>query len=197
MTNEAFVGREQELARLREAFEDAREGRGGLVMITGEPGIGKTRLARELEHHATQQGARVLWGRAYEMAGSPPYWPWPQALRQLIANSSEDELRAHLGGSGEVARIVPALGERLSDPPQPAPITDPESAQFRLFDAVATFIGNAASRTPLVIVLDDLHWADKSTLLLLEHVALEQSAARLLLVGTYRNVDLGRQHPLE
>ena len=195
---EPFVGRRQELERLREAFDGARDGRGSLVMITGEPGIGKTRLARELEGYASEHGARVLWGRAHEAGGAPAYWPWVQALRQLVEATDGEELRGWLGsGAGEVARVVPELRAHLPDLPEPEPITDPESAQFRLFDALATCLRNVASATPPVLVLDDLHWADRSTLLLLEHVALELSRANLLLVGTYRDVELGRQHPLE
>jgi DNA-binding CsgD family transcriptional regulator len=198
MTAQPFVGRQEEFQRLRDAFDDARAGRGGLVMITGEPGIGKTRLARELESYAAEHGARVIWGRAHEAGGAPAYWPWVQALRQLAETADGEELRGWLGGgASEVARIVPDLRERLPDLPAPEPIVDPQSAQFRLFDATTSFIQNAASMTPLVVVLDDLHWADRSTLLLLEHAALELPRANLLLVGTYRDVELGRQHPLE
>jgi DNA-binding CsgD family transcriptional regulator len=121
-----------------------------------------------------------------------------QALRQLVEAADGGELLAWLGDSGtEVARIVPALSGRLPDLPEPEPITDPESAQFRLFDATTTFLSNAASAGPLVVVLDDLQWTDRSTLQLLEHAALELPRANVLLVGTYRDVELGRQHPLE
>lgn len=169
---EPFVGRRQELERLREAFDGARDGRGSLVMITGEPGIGKTRLARELEGYASEHGARVLWGRAHEAGGAPAYWPWVQALRQLVEATDGEELRGWLGsGAGEVARVVPELRAHLPDLPEPEPITDPESAQFRLFDALATCLRNVASATPLVLVLDDLHWADRSTLEALQVIA--------------------------
>ena len=198
MSAESFVGRQQELERLREAFDGACDGRGSLVMITGEPGIGKTRLAREFESYAVEHGARVLWGRAHEAGGAPAYWPWAQAIRQLAEAADDGELLGWLGDIGaEVARIVPALHGRLPDLPEPEPTTDPESARFRLFDATTTFLSNVASAGPLVVVLDDLHWADQSTLQLLEHTALELPRARLLLVGTYRDVELGRQHPLE
>ena len=198
MSPEPFVGRQPELQRLRDAFDAARDGRGGVALITGDPGIGKTRLARELERYAVERGARVFWGRAHEDEGAPPYWPWVQALRPLIETTDGDELLAWLGdGGSEVARIFPALLGRLPNLPEPEPITDPQSAQFRLFDAATTFIAGAASTVPLVVVLDDLHWADKATLQLLEHAALELGRANLLLIGTYRDVELGRQHPLE
>jgi len=198
MTGEIFVGRDQEESRLRAAFDDARDWRGGLVMITGEPGIGKTRLARELEHYAVGHGARVLWGRAHETGGAPAYWPWVQALRSLIEGADRAEVRGWVGdGAREVSRILPVLATSLPALAAPEPTSDPESGQFRLFDATATFLSNAASTTPLVVVLDDLQWADKSTLLLLEHVAVELARAQVLLIGTYRDVELGRQHPLE
>ena len=115
----------------------------------------------------------------------------------LIADVEDDELRAWLNGSGEVARILPDLIGRLPGLPEPPTIADPESAQFQLFDAMVTFLGNASGTNPLVLVLDDIHWADDATLRLLEYVAVELSRSRLLLVGTYGDVELGRQRPLE
>ena len=195
---EIFVGRRQELEQLCEAFEAARAGRGSLAMIKGEPGIGKTRLARELERYATEQGARVLWGRMHEAGGAPPYWPWVQALRSLTDAAEDDELRGWLGSAaGEVSRILPELRTRLPDLPEPPQVVETQSAQFLLFDATATFIRRAANTRPLVVVLDDLQWADRTTLQLFEHVALELAGASLLLIGAYRDVELGRQHPLQ
>ena len=122
MTGEIFVGRDQEESRLRAAFDDARDWRGGLVMITGEPGIGKTRLARELEHYAVGHGARVLWGRAHETGGAPAYWPWVQALRSLIEGADRAEVRGWVGdGAREVSRILPVLATSLPALAAPEP----------------------------------------------------------------------------
>ncbi len=125
---EPFVGRESELDRLEAAVDEVRSGRGGVVLMAGEPGIGKTRLARELEALAVERGARVLWGRAHEAGGVLAYWPWTQALRTLIADASDDELRGWLGGSSEVLRILPELREHMPELAEPEPIADPESA---------------------------------------------------------------------
>jgi hypothetical protein len=192
-----FVGRDRELARLRAAFDDANAGRGGVVMIVGEPGIGKTRTAQELETYARIRGGQVLWGRAHEAAGAPAYWPWVQALRAYVAVVEPRALSTQLGsGAAEVARIVSEVRERLPGLPEPGAMLEPEAAQFRLFDAVASFLKNAAATAPLLVVLDDLHWADKPTLLLLQHVAREIGRSRLLVLGTYRDVEVGRAHPL-
>ncbi len=192
-----FVGREQELDRVRSAFDQALSGAGRVVMVVGEPGIGKTRMVMEVETHARMRGAQVLWGRAHESAGVPAYWPWVQAMRSYVISTDEGRLRSELGsGASEVARIVSEVRERLPDLPKPDEITDPESAQFRLFDAVSMFLRNASTNTPLVVVLDDLQWADRPTLLLMAHVAREISRSRLLVIGTYRDTDLDREHPL-
>ena len=130
------------------------------------------------------------------------------ALRGLIEASTLDVhrelfeggqgLRGQLGAhGGEVARIAPALRERIPDLPEAVPIADPEAARFRLFEAVSTFLKNVASAAPLLIVLDDLHWADRATLQLLEHLALDVGNDALLLVGAYRDVAVTADHPLE
>ncbi len=104
----------------------------------------------------------MLWGRAHEAGGAPAYWPWVLALRQLVEAADGEELRGWLGaGASEVARIVPELREQLLDLAEPEAVSDPQSAQFRLFDATKTFIANAARTTPLVVVLDDVHWANR------------------------------------
>ncbi len=122
-----FVGREQELERLRAAFDGAVSGSGGVVMVVGEPGIGKTRTVQELETYARMRSGRVLWGRAHEAAGAPAYWPWVQALRGYVASADPEALRDQLGsGAPEVARVVSEVRERLPDLPEPAEITDPE-----------------------------------------------------------------------
>jgi len=195
-----FVGREPELERLRTAFDEAVSGRGGLVMLVGEPGIGKTRTTQQLETYAKMRGAQVLWGRTHESAGAPPYWPWLQAGGQYAA-AHVDDLTTVIGpqmppGSvGELSRIFPWLrqGANFSEPPE---ISDPEVAQFRLFDAYTSYLKAIASQAPLVVALDDLHWADKPTLQLLQHVARELSRMRVLIVGNYRDTDITRQSAL-
>ena len=192
-----FVGREAELERLRTAFDEAFSGRGRVVMLVGGPGIGKTRTAQELETYARMRGAQVLWGRAHESSGAPPYWPWVQALRSHIASADPETLRSQLGsGASEVARVVSEVRERLPEVEVTPPIDDADEARFRLFDSISSFLRTAADETPLVLALDDLHWADAPTLLLLTHVAREIGRARLLVVGTYRDTDLDRTHPL-
>jgi tetratricopeptide (TPR) repeat protein len=191
-----FVGRERELETLRAGFDRAMSGRGQVLLLVGEPGIGKTRLAEELGTYATLRGAQVLWGRCYEWEGAPAYWPWVQLIRGYVYERDPQTLRSELGaGAAAIAQVVSEIRERLPDLASP-PELAPEQARFRFFDSIAVFLRNAAARQPLVLMLDDLHWADKPSLLLLEFLAREATGARLLLLATYRDVEVGRQHPL-
>jgi len=191
-----FVGRQREMGDLKAALEDALSGRGRMVTLVGEPGIGKTRTAQELATYAGLRGAQVLWGRCYEEQGVPPYWPWVQAIRSYVRERDPEQLRSEMGaGAADIAEVVSDVRERLPDL-QPAPELEPDQARFRLFDSIAAFLKTASQRQPLVLVLDDLHWADQPSLLLLQFVARELGGARLLLIGTYRDVELSRQHPL-
>jgi class 3 adenylate cyclase/tetratricopeptide (TPR) repeat protein len=191
-----FVGREAELDRLGTALDDALGGHGRLVLVAGEAGIGKTRIAEQLVARARARAARSVWGRCFEGEGAPAYWPWIQLLRAYAATRPSAVLRAQLGrGASEVAQLLPEVGEVLPGL-EPPPSLDPETARFRLFDAVAAFLRRAARETGLVVVVDDLHWADRSSLLLLEFVARELVESRLLVVGTYRDVEVSRHHPL-
>ena len=194
-TSGPFVGREKELERLRNAFDAALAGRGGLVMLVGEPGIGKTRTTEELEAYARERGATVLWGRAHESSGAPPYWPWIQAGGDWAAIAGAANVELSPATVSELSRIFPVLGQHPAFV-EPHTERDPEVAQFCLFDAYATFIRAIAERAPLVIALDDLHAADKPTLLLLQHIARELSRSRILVVGNYRDTDITRQSPL-
>ena len=190
-----FVGREQAMAELRAALEQALAGRGQLVFLVGEPGIGKTRTAEELGALARRRGARVHGGRCYEGDGPPAFWPWVQVLRACVRDA-DPRLLVELGpAAADIAELVPEIRQSLPRLP-PSPSLPPEQARFRLFDGVATFLRIAARTRPLVLILDDLHWADKPSLLLLQFLAREIRDARLLLVGTYRDVELRRQHPL-
>jgi DNA-binding SARP family transcriptional activator len=189
-----FVGRERELAALLSALDDAVSGRGRLVLVGGEPGIGKSRLAEEL---ATRDNrAEVLWGRCWEAGGAPPYWPWVQALRSCVRERGPERLRSELGsGAAEIADLVPELRQLLPDLGVPSAVAD-RYARFRLFGSIADFLTNASRSRPLMLVLDDLNWADEDTLLLLEFVARELANTHILLIGTYRDIDLSRRHPL-
>jgi tetratricopeptide (TPR) repeat protein len=190
------VGRDRELAELLTALDESSAGRGWLVLLAGEPGIGKSRLADEVAARARDRGIAVLWGRSWEAGGAPAFWPWIQAIRSFVRTRDRDVLWKDIGSAApELAQILPELRSLFPDLPAPEPV-DPETARFRLFDAVATFVRNASAREPLLIVLDDLHSADTPSLLLLRFVASELSATRILILGTYREVVLMPDHPL-
>ena len=185
----ALVGRERELAELVDGLDHAFAGHGGLFLLVGEPGIGKSRLAEELIAQARARGARILVGRCWEAGGAPAYWPWVQSLRPYLRDTEADSLRSQLrGGAADVARLFPELRDLLGDLP-PAPELESEGARFRLFDSMTAFLKSAAAARPLVLVLDDLHAADEPSLLLLQFVARELGPSRLLVVGAYRDVD--------
>lgn len=192
-----FVGRRQELGALKAALEGVLSGEGRMVTVVGEPGIGKTRVALELATYARLRGAQVLWGRCYESEGAPAYWPWVQALRDYVREQPPARLETELGaGAAVISEIVPDIRQRLPGMPDPTGFDDPQQARFHLFDSFTAFLKAAARTQPLVLVLEDLHWADEGSLRLLEFVARELVGARLLLVGTYRDIELNRRHPL-
>ncbi len=196
MSTAALVGRERELAELRQLLAGALAGSGALALLGGEPGIGKTRLAEALAAEAAARGARPLWGRCWEGEGATAFRPWVEALRQLLRGAAADDLAADLGaGVADLLSLLPELA-RLLPGLAPPPSVDPEEARFRLFDAVLGWLRAAAGRRPLLLVLEDLHWADASSLALLQFVARELAVLPLLLVGTYRDVELDRRHPL-
>lgn len=191
-----FIGRQPELAVLTAALDDALAGRGQMVMLAGEPGIGKTRLSQELASHAESLGAQVMWGWCYEHVGAPPYWPYVHPIRGYIESADAKLLSIQIGSAGAViAQIVPELREKLPDVGE-IPPAEPEQAQFRLFDSVATFFKNVSQDRPLVFIADDLHWADSSSLLMLEFLAREIASSRVLILGTYRDMEITGNHPL-
>ena len=191
-----FVGRQREMGELKAALEDALSGRGRLVTLVGEPGIGKTRTAQEMATYAGLRQAQVLWGRCYEGQGAPPYWPWVQAIRSYVRDRDQQQLQSEMGaGAADIAEIVSDVGEQLPGL-QPPPQLEPDQARFRLFDSITAFLKSAGRRQPLVLILEDLQWADQPSLLLLEFLARELTGGRLLIVGTYRDVDVTRRHPL-
>ena len=191
----AFVGRDREIEQLRGSVDAALGGAGRVALLVGEPGIGKTRAAEELATYARVRGMPVHWGRCREDDGAPAYWPWVQAIRALVRESDPVAMAWQMGaGAAAIASLVPEVAERLDI--EPADLTDSEEARFRLFDSVTSYLVAVAHDRPTMIVLDDLHWADEPSLLLLKYAAAETGDSGLLICGTYRDVELGRHHPL-
>ncbi len=189
------VGRETEGHRLGDALKRATvEGRQA-VFVGGEPGIGKSTLVAAFARDAHRQGARVLYGRCDEELGLS-YQPFAEALSGFIADAPRNELAAHVAHhGGELARLAPELAQRLPDTPVP-PVTDPESDRYRLFGAITSLLTGAAAPGPVVVILEDLHWAAPPTLVLLRHVLRSTATAPVLVIGTYRHTDIGPDHPL-
>jgi hypothetical protein len=179
-----FVGREAELGRLGRALDRAIAHDGRLVFLVGEPGIGKTRIARELAVRAAALGVAVRWGRCQETEGAPPYWPWVQVLRAHDRTGPPAE-----GGGVADAALAALLADHA---PRLAVTSEAESthARFQLFETVAAALRRLCAESPLLVLLDDLHWADAASLLLLRFVATELVDARVLLLGTYRDVEM-------
>ena len=191
-----FVGRQEELEQLKAAFDQVRSGQGSLVMIAGEPGIGKTRLSEELGVYARLRGALLMHGRCYEGEAGQPYQPFIEAFRQFVRNRAEPLLREELGdGAPEIATLVSEVRRRFPDVPEAQPL-DGEAQRLRLFESITQFVLRAAGSAPLVLMLDDLQWADKASLLLLRHMLPQIADERVLIVGVYRDVELDRKHPL-
>lgn len=191
----AFYGRSQHVARLEAARKEAGEGNPRLALLAGEAGMGKTRLATELARRANHEGEIVIYGRCEEELGAA-YQPWIEALDHLVATVPERVVTDHVARhGGEVARLVPRLAERAPGLPEPTR-SDPEAERYLLFGAVVGLLARAAEEAPVLLVLDDLHWADKPSLLLLRYLIGARTAARLLVVGTYRDTDLSGSHPL-
>jgi class 3 adenylate cyclase len=191
-----FVGRTKELAVLKDAVEAAIEGRGGLVMVAArEPGLGRTRLAEEVAVYFRLRDGQVLEGHCHETESALPYLPFVEAIRSYVATEPPDALRQELGeGASDVARLVSEIRQRLPDLPS-IPRPEGEEERYRLFESVSSFLVNAAQAHPILLVLDDLHWADAPSLRLLSHLARRLTGSRLLVVGTYYDVALYRRHP--
>lgn len=188
-----FVGRGLELERLGSAWLAALAGGIHAMLIAGEPGVGKTRLAGEWSHQVFEQGAVVLYGRSDEDLGAP-YQPFAEALRSLVPCIGTRRLRG-LRGVEALLPLIPGLTEVLPDLSAP-PRADPDTERYALFDAVVALLELASASAPVVLILDDLHWAAKPTLLLLRHLLRFGDHTRVQIVATYRSTDLDRSHPL-
>ncbi len=195
-SEQVFVGRDGELSELRGRLLDALDGRGGLILVGGEPGVGKTTLVKQLIREAEQRGALAVFGRCYESEGTVPYSPFVEMLEQALELMPPDIVREDMGEDApEVARMVPALRRRVPDIPEPLDLP-PEQQQRYFFNAIGSFVSRGSQRFPLLMVMDDVHWADESTLLLIEHMAALIPDLRVLGVGTYRDVELDVSRPL-
>jgi len=178
-----FVGRAAELQTLRQSI-----GTGRLVLLCGEAGIGKTRIAEELAQEADAGATAVHWGRCWEGEGAPAFWPWTQIIRAHLRTADPGALRKHRDDPvARLATLAPEIDDRAT--PTHVPPTDPTRARFQLFDAVTSFLRTAASTHPLVLVLEDLHWADVSSLALLQYVVRELDTSPVLIIATYRDAD--------
>src|SRR6188472_78434 len=185
-----FVGREASLAWLRDQWYEAQRGSGRLAAIAGDPGIGKTRLVGELARAVHEEGAAVLLGRCHEEL-LMSYQPFVEAFARYVAGVSPEVLRGQVGADGgELARLVPELLRRLPELAPPAS-ADAEDQRFRLFEAAGSLVANASRSWPVVLVLEDLHWADKPTALLLTHIVRSIQSEHVLVLCTYRETDLG------
>ncbi len=191
-----MVGRDTEIEALRRSWSEAAAGRGGMVLVSGEPGSGKTRLARELIDYARITGGTVLSGGCYELEAATPYLPFVEALRSWAHASSDDGLRSAAGDSGaELARLAPELASRIG--PFPAgPKLSASEERLRLFDGIARCLFRLADPSGLLLFIDDLQWADQASLSLLHYLVRLVSRERVLLLGCYRETELDRSHPL-
>jgi class 3 adenylate cyclase/tetratricopeptide (TPR) repeat protein len=191
-----FVGRESELAKLRRLLDQAVAGQGGLVMIGGEAGVGKTRLAKELLLEARRRGVLTWTGHCYAMEGAPPYIPFVEVLEAATRAVPPPALREALGdAAAEVAKLLPRLRRLFPDMPAPLELP-PEQERRHLFNCVLEFVERSGRARPLLLLLEDLHWGDDSTLLLLQHIAQRLGQMAVLVLGTYRDVELDVARPL-
>lgn len=187
-----FVGRAHALAELDAALEAAEAGHGSLVLVTGDPGIGKTQLGSEVAARARTRGHLVLRGTCWEGGGAPAFWPWAQALRALL-RADTGALDCLGARAGDLAALLPELAPDAAAAGRPH---DAEGDRFRLFDALTDALLRAGERQPILILLDDLHWADIPSVLALRFLAGELHQGRLLVVGAYRDLEVDPGHPL-
>ena len=191
----AIVGRETEQAELLRLLDQAIRGRGAVVLLSGEPGVGKTRLAEEQMAEARRRGMTALIGRCYEAEGAPPYIPFVEMLEEAVRTFPPEALQEALGDSApEVAKLMPELRRTFPDIPPP-PELPPEQGRRYLYNGVRDFIARSGRAQPLLLVLEDLHCADEPTLLLLQHIAQRLAEIPVLIIGTFRDVELDIGHP--
>ncbi|MDA2937954.1 protein kinase, partial [Acidobacteria bacterium AH-259-A15] len=191
----SFIGREAEQAELQRLLAQVQQGQGALILIGGEPGVGKTRLAEELLSQARKLSILSLKGHCYEMEGAPPFIPFVEILEHGSRVVPRSAFREALGDAApEVAKLMPELRRLFPDIPEPIELP-PEQQRRYLFNSFLEFVERASRVTPWVLLLEDLHWADESTVLLLHHIAQQLHVMPVLIVGTYRDVELDVARP--
>ena len=192
-----LIGRATELAEARQLWQRALDGHGHAVLLSGEPGAGKTRLARELTIQAAVDGAVVLTGGCYEYEATTPYLPFVEAFRRFVREEKDDvRLRTILGDDApQIAKLAPEIETRLGPFPARTELA-PHEERLLFFDAVVQVLSNLARSKGLLFYADDLHWADRGTLWLLTHLLRQMREERALIVGCYRETELDRAHPL-
>jgi ABC-type oligopeptide transport system substrate-binding subunit/DNA-binding SARP family transcriptional activator len=199
-----LIGREQELAFLHRCWQEAEAARGGLVLVSGEAGVGKTRLAEEFAHQLRWQGVRVLWGRCYQFERVLPYQPVAEAMRTVLPSLTPAELagfppwaRGEVSGQMSDSLAEPgrsAVEERSEGEVTPESPSDEQ--RTLLFESTARFLGELSSQGALLIVLEDLHWASEPTLQLVHYLARHLAEHQVLIVGTFRSEEVGLEHPV-
>ncbi|SDC93516.1 Transcriptional regulatory protein, C terminal [Geodermatophilus telluris] len=197
-----LVGRDAQLRVVDEALAGTASGRGRMLLVAGEPGIGKTRLAEEAVRRARSSGVTVAWGRSDQDAGAPPFWPWTQVLRDLLGDGSarppaarpDDDTADTDTDTAELVRILPELAG--GGPRAAAPVVDPEASRFRVCQAATATLLRLTRGRRLLVVLDDLQWADVASHRLLAHLATTLADAPVVVLVTYRDRDLDGGEPL-
>ena len=190
-----LIGRDPERAELVRHLESALAGHGSLVLIGGEPGIGKTHLTRAILAEAARRGCFTAVGHCHEMEGAPPYVPFIEMLEHAARVVPRETFRYALGSAApEAAKLMPELRHMFPDIPPPLELPPEQQRRF-LFNAYREYLERAARTAPIVRVFEDLHWGDEPTLLLLQHLAQTVATVPMLMIGTYRDVELDVSRP--
>jgi predicted ATPase len=190
-----LYGRVREQSIIERCWSAAKAGRRRVVLLAGEPGIGKTRLGFEAGRNAHGQGAIVLLGTCDEDIGHP-YRPFVEALRHYLTNAPDEVLLQHVREHhGDLLRIAPSLATRVPNLPKPK-IADADTERYHMFEAVTGLLATASVQRPVILILDDLQWAGAPELLLFKHIVRSATPMRLLIIATYRDTEVSRTPPL-